>query len=84
MTNLVESQGSFAMKSAEKHRDFVLIWEEPAKGAERTQHEWQIEVSSDYPRLLKKLGGHPRCFVAQTRDQALAEARGFVDSLSLT
>jgi hypothetical protein len=45
--------------------------------------QWVVDVSTDYPQLMKKLAGHPRRFAALTRTQATAEARGFVDSLSI-
>jgi hypothetical protein len=32
---------------------------------------------------LAKLGGAPRRFIAATRDLALQEARGFVDSMTV-
>jgi hypothetical protein len=67
-----------------RHRDFILRWEEPPDGDLAQNHTWSIEVSSDYPQLMAKLRLCPERFVAATRDRAMAEAVGFVDSLSLT
>jgi hypothetical protein len=72
------------MRQSEQRFAYFLSWEEPPKEARQTSDEWSVEVSTDYPQLLRKLGGRPRRFVASTGDRALAEARGFVDSLSLT
>ena len=72
------------MERTKRHRDFILRWEEAPENGDAVGHEWSIEVSSDRPKLLAKLGSHPPRFVAATREQAMAEAIGFVDSLSLT
>jgi hypothetical protein len=72
------------MRQSEQRFADLLKWEEPPKETRQTSDEWSVEVSTDYPQLLKKLGGRPCRFVASTLDRALAEARGFVDSLSLT
>jgi hypothetical protein len=72
------------MRGSEQRFAYVLNWAEPPKEAHQASDKWSVEVSTDYPELLKKLGGRPRRFVGQTRDLALAEARGFVDSISLT
>jgi len=72
------------IRKSEQRFAYFLNWEEPPKAARQTSDEWLVEVSTDYPQLLKKLGGHPQRFVAPTRSLALAQARGFVDSISLT
>jgi hypothetical protein len=72
------------LERSEKHRDFILNWEETPHEKLQTGGGFSVQVSSAYPQLLRKLGGRPRRFVAQTRERAMAEARGFVDSLSLT
>jgi len=75
--------GVQGVERTERRGDYVLKWREPQGDPEKIAHEWSVEVSTDYPGLLAKLGRHPRCFTADTCECALAEARGFVDSLSL-
>ena len=72
------------MVNKERRYDFILSWEEPAEARAQAKEQWAIDVSTDYPQLLRKLGGRPRRFAARTREQAMAEARGFVDSLSVS
>jgi hypothetical protein len=70
------------MKRSERRGDFILSWEEPAQAAPPASYEWSVEISTDQPRLLGKLGGRPRRFRAPTRESGLAGARWFADSLS--
>lgn len=72
------------MVTKERRYDFILSWDEPAEERAPAKEQWAIDVSTDYPQLLRKLGGRPRRFAARTREQAMAEARGFVDSLSVS
>lgn len=74
------------MERTKRHRDFILRWDEAPENGKPQGHEWAIEVSSDRPKLqakLAKLGPGPHRFTAETRERAMAEAVGFVDSLSL-
>lgn len=71
------------MQLTEQRFGFCLKWEEPSKEMTPGNEKWSVEVSADHPQLVKKLGGRPRRFTASTRDGALAEARGFIDSLSM-
>ncbi|MGD0720497.1 MAG: hypothetical protein ABR970_05540 [Roseiarcus sp.] len=71
------------MERSERRGDFILSWREPAEATTALPHEWSVEVTTEYPRLLAKLGKRPRRFTADTCECALAEARGFVDSISL-
>jgi hypothetical protein len=72
------------MRGSEQRFAYLLNWVELPKEARQPNEKWAVDVSTDYPELLKKLGGGPRRFLGPTRDLALAEARGFVDSISLT
>jgi hypothetical protein len=73
------------MKRLEKRHNFILSWEEPSDEFtyQSPVEEFAINVSTDYPRLQRKLGGRSRRFLGLTHEQALAEARGYVDSVSL-
>ena len=71
------------MDRIERRGDYILSWKEPAEEIPPARHEWSVEVTTDYPRLLAKLGKRPRRFTAETCECALAEAREFVDSLTL-
>ena len=47
------------IRKSEQRFAYFLNWEEPPKAARQTSDEWLVEVSTDYPQLLKKLGGVP-------------------------
>jgi hypothetical protein len=68
------------MQKTELRGEFVITWDEPSQ--EGTNREWIAEVVAERPEPLKKLVGTPRRFTAATRDLALQEARGFVDSMT--
>jgi hypothetical protein len=51
------------MKKTEQRFDYSLNWEDPPSALKQAD-QWSVEVSTEYPQLLKKLGGHSQRFVA--------------------
>jgi hypothetical protein len=71
------------MQKTELRGDFVITWDEPSGEPAGPNREWIAEVSAERPELLAKLGGASRRFTAGSRELALQEARGFVDSMTV-
>ena len=61
------------MERRKEHRGYVLSWQEPPL--------WLVKVASDNRDLQDKIGTGALVVSGQTRDDAVAKAKGFVDRL---
>jgi hypothetical protein len=65
------------MERQKEYRRYALSWQEPPA----TSGAWVVKVTSDNRDLQEMIGKSSAVFCCQTRDDAIVDAKAFVDML---
>lgn len=65
------------MERAKEYRGYALSWQEPPA----ISRAWVVNVTSDNRDLQEMIGKSSAAFSGLTRDDAIADAKAFVDKL---
>jgi glyoxylase-like metal-dependent hydrolase (beta-lactamase superfamily II) len=65
------------MERRKEHRGYIISWQEPPM----TSAEWVVNVASNERDLQNKIGKSAKVITGQTRDDAIANAKAFIDML---
>jgi hypothetical protein len=65
------------MERRKEHRGYIISWQEPPMNSA----EWIANVASDDRDLQNKIGKSAEVIPGQTRDEAIANAKAFIDML---
>jgi hypothetical protein len=65
------------MQRQKEYRGYLISWQEPPE----TSAAWVVNVASEGRGLQDKIGKNSAVFCGRTRDDAIANAKAFIDML---